>query len=316
MVERLKEDYGDGLRIVYRHFPLISIHDKAQITSEAAEAAGAQGKFWEMHDILFERQGDWSSETEESMIDVLVGYAEEIGVADVEQFRQDLENDTYADKVMADYKAAAESGLTGTPSFVVNQVDFPSQAFGLSYQGLDAFLKLMALRENWYEQPEQVIDPEKEYVATIETEKGDIVVELFSDTAPVNVNSFAFLAENGWYQDVTFHRVLPGFVAQGGDPTGLGIGFPGYRCGDEVVASRSFDGAGLVSLANSGPNTNGSQFFITFDAVPQLNPNFTIIGQVIEGMDVAESLTPRDPQQDPGVAPGDKIIDITIEEKS
>jgi cyclophilin family peptidyl-prolyl cis-trans isomerase len=80
------------------------------------------------------------------------------------------------------------------------------------------------------------------------------------------------------------------------------------------VASRSFDGAGLVSLANSGPDTNGSQFFITFDAVPQLNPNFTIIGQVIEGMDVAESLTPRDPQQDPEAAPGDRIIDITIEE--
>lgn len=301
--------------MVYRHFPLISIHDKAQITSEAAEAAGAQGMFWEMHDILYERQQEWSGESEENMIDVLVGYAEEIGLPDVEQFRQDLAEDTYADEVMADYNAAAQSGLTGTPSFVVNQVDFPSQAFGLSYQGLDAFIQLMALRENWYEQPEQVIDPAKEYLATIETEKGDIVIELFPDTAPVNVNSFAFLAQNDWYQDVTFHRVLPGFVAQGGDPTGLGIGFPGYRCGDEVVASRSFDGAGLVSLANSGPNTNGSQFFITFEAVPQLNPNFTIIGQVIEGMDVAESLTPRDPQQDPGAAPGDKIIDITIEEK-
>jgi len=315
-VESLKENYGDDLRVIYRHFPLISIHDKAQITSEAAEAAGAQGMFWEMHDILYERQSEWSGESEAGIIDVLVGYAEEIGVADVEQFRQDLEEDTYADKVMADYNAAAESGLTGTPSFVVNQVNFPSQAFGLSYQGLDAFMQLMALRENWFEQPEQVIDPDREYVATIETEKGDIVIELFSDTAPVNVNSFAFLAQNDWYQDVTFHRVLPGFVAQGGDPTGLGIGFPGYRCGDEVVTSRSFDEAGLVSLANSGPNTNGSQFFITFDAVPQLNPNFTIIGQVIEGLDVAESLTPRDPQQDPGAEPGDTIIDITIEEKS
>lgn len=315
MVESLKEAYGDDLRVVYRHFPLITIHDKAQITSEAAEAAGAQGKFWEMHDLLYERQQDWSSEPEDNIVDLLVGYAEEIGVPDAEQFRTDLAENTYADKVLADYDAAVGAGLTGTPTFVVNQVNFPSQAFGLSYQGLEAFINLMTLRENWFEQPEQVIDPEKEYVATIETEKGDIVVELFPDTAPVNVNSFAFLAQNGWYKDGTFHRVLPGFVAQGGDPTGTGIGFPGYRCGDEVVATRTFDEAGIVSLANSGPDSNGSQFFITFDAVPQLDPNFTIIGRVIEGMDVADSLTPRDPQQDLNPEPGDTIIDIKIEEK-
>ena len=224
MVESLKEAYGDDLRVVYRHFPLITIHDKAQITSEAAEAAGAQGKFWEMHDLLYERQQDWSSEAEDKIVDLLVGYAEEIGVPDMEQFRTDLIENTYADKVLADYDAAVGAGLTGTPTFVVNQVNFPSQAFGLSYQGLEAFINLMTLRENWFEQPEQVIDPEKEYVATIETEKGDIVVELFPDTAPVNVNSFAFLAQNGWYKDGTFHRVLPGFVAQGGDPTGTGIG--------------------------------------------------------------------------------------------
>jgi cyclophilin family peptidyl-prolyl cis-trans isomerase len=315
VVESLKEAYGDDLRVVYRHFPLITIHDKAQITSEAAEAAGAQGKFWEMHDLLYERQQDWSSEPEDNIVDLLVGYAEEIGVPDAEQFRTDLAENTYADKVLADYDAAVGAGLTGTPTFVVNQVNFPSQAFGLSYQGLEAFINLMTLRENWFEQPEQVIDPEKEYVATIETEKGDIVVELFPDTAPVNVNSFAFLAQNGWYKDGTFHRVLPGFVAQGGDPTGTGIGFPGYRCGDEVVATRTFDEAGIVSLANSGPDSNGSQFFITFDAVPQLDPNFTIIGRVIEGMDVADSLTPRDPQQDLNPEPGDTIIDIKIEEK-
>jgi cyclophilin family peptidyl-prolyl cis-trans isomerase len=250
------------------------------------------------------------------MIDVLTGYAEEIGVPDIDQFRIALEEDTYADKVMADYDAAVSAGLGGTPTFAVNQVNFPSQAFGLSYQGLDTFIKLMKLRENWYEEPEQVIEPDKEYIATIETEKGNIVVELFTATAPVNVNSFAFLAGQDWYQDVTFHRVLPGFVAQGGDPTGTGVGFPGYRCGDEVTEEHKFDEAGMVSLANSGPDTNGSQFFITFDAVPQLNPDFTIIGRVIEGLDVAESLTPRDPQQNPDAAPGDKIIDIKIEEKS
>lgn len=314
VLEQLKADYGDDLRVVFRHFPLISIHDKAQITAEAAEAAGAQGKFWEMHDLLFERQADWNSLPETDMIDKLAEYATEVGVEDIEQFRADLENDVYADKVMAAYQSAVDSGISSTPTFVANQVPFPSREFGLSYQGLDAFLQLMKLRETWYTGPEQVIDPAKDYQATIKTAKGDIVVELFPDTAPINVNSFAFLANNDWYQGTTFHRVLEGFVAQGGDPTGTGIGFPGYRCGDEVVESRTFDGPGVVSLANSGPNSNGSQFFITYDSIPQLNEGFTIIGQVIEGMDVAEQLTPRDPQSNPFSEAGDEILDIVVEE--
>ncbi len=316
MLEQLKNDYGDDLRLIYRHLPLLSIHENAQITAEGSEAAGAQGKFWEMHDILFERQQDWEAQSEEEIIDTLVEYAQEVGVSDIDQFKADLENRTYAEKVLGQYQEAVDAGISSTPSFIVNGVDYPARDFGLSYQGLDVFFNLMALRNNWFSGPEQVIDPEKEYIATIETEKGNIVVELYPDTAPVNVNSFAFLAEQGWYDDVTFHRVLEGFVAQAGDPTGSGIGFPGYRCGDEVDPSRTFDGAGVVSLANSGPNSNGSQFFITYDAIPQLNSNFTIIGRVIEGMNVAESITPRDPQQDPNAPPGDRIISITVEEKS
>jgi cyclophilin family peptidyl-prolyl cis-trans isomerase len=315
VLERIATENSDNIRLIYRHFPLISIHDKAQITAEAAEAAGAQGKFWEMHDILFEQQANWESLPEAEMIDVLVGYAEEVDVQDLAQFQADLENDVYAEKVLASYQEAVDAGLTGTPALVVNQVVFPSQQFGMSYQGVDAFIRLVNLRNNWYAEPEQVIEPDKSYIATIQTEQGDIVLELFADTAPVNVNSFVFLANQGWYKDTTFHRVLEGFVAQGGDPTGTGIGFPGYRCGDEVVESRQFDDAGVVSLANSGPNSNGSQFFITYAPVPQLNENFTIIGRVIEGMDVAEKLTPRDPQTDPLAPAGDRIIDILIEEQ-
>jgi cyclophilin family peptidyl-prolyl cis-trans isomerase len=315
-MEQLKEAYGDDLRIIYRHLPLLTIHDKAQITAEAAEAAGAQGKFWEMHDILFERQTSWNSTPEAEMSEVLAGYAEEIGVADLDRFRSELDNGTYEAEILAQYDAAVKANLASTPSFVINQVDYPAQSFGLSYGALDVFIKLMQLREVWYEAPEQVIDPAKDYMATIKTEKGDIVIELYPDTAPVNVNSFVFLAQQGWYKGVSFHRVLPDFVAQGGDPTGTGIGFPGYRCGDEVTSTRKFDGPGVVSLANSGPNSNGSQFFITYAAQPNLDPNFTIIGRVIEGMDVAEKITPRNPEQDPNLPPGDKIVDIIIEEKS
>ena len=314
-MDRLKTDYGDEIRVIYRHLPLITIHDKAQVSAEASEAAGGQGLFWEMHDLLYERQNEWNSIAEAEVIDTFVAYAEEIGVSDLDQFRADLENDAYAEKVLADYEAATAASLTGTPSFFMNQVDYPIQAFGLSYEGLSLFVQLMQLRDIWFAQPEQVIDPEKAYMATIETERGDIVIDLFSDSAPTNVNSFVFLAQQGWYQDVTFHRVLEGFMAQTGDPTGTGVGFPGYRCGDEVnPQAHSFDGPGVVAMANSGPNSNGSQFFITFDATPHLNEGFTIIGQVIEGQDVVDSLSLRDPQ-DPTAPPGDRVIDITIEEK-
>lgn len=316
MLEKIKEEYGDEMRLVFRHLPLITIHDKALLTAEAAEAAGAQGKFWEMHDLLFERQQEWNSLSEAEMLDQLVAYAEEIELEDVDQFRSELEDNTYTEALLADYEQTNRSAnLNSTPTIFVNRVLFPAQAFGISYEGVDAFVKLMKLRENWYTEPEQVIDPDKEYTATIETGKGDIVIDLFADTAPVNVNSFVFLAQNDWYEGTTFHRVLPGFVAQGGDPTGTGVGFPGYRCGDEIDPSRTFAGPGIVSMANSGPDTNGSQFFITYDALPQLDANFTIIGQVIEGLEVAESLMSRDPQREANVPPGDKIIDIVIEEK-
>jgi cyclophilin family peptidyl-prolyl cis-trans isomerase len=316
VLEQLKEDYGDQVRLIFRHLPLISIHDNALISSEAAEAAGAQGKFWEMHDLLFANQGEWSDLNEKAVIEQFVAYAEEAEVPDVEQFKADLENRSYEDKVMAAYEEATAAGLTSTPTLLYNQVDYPVQALGFAYQNLEMFVKLTELRAGWYEAPEQVIDPARDYQATIETENGDIVLDLFVDTAPVNVNSFAFLAQQGYYQNATFHRVLPGFVAQGGDPTGTGIGFPGYRCGDEVTPERQFDEAGMVALANSGPNTNGSQFFITYGPVPNLNAGFTIIGQVTDGLEVAEQLTPRDPQAEPTAEPGDKIIDILIEEKN
>ena len=132
--------------------------------------------------------------------------------------------------------------------------------------------------------------------------------------APIAVNSFIFLAENGWYDGVTFHRVLPGFVAQGGDPTGTGFGGPGYAYDIEISEEVTFDSAGLLAMANSGPGSNGSQFFITYDALPDLDGRFTIFGRVISGMEVVEQITPRDPSQNPALPPGDLILGITIEE--
>lgn len=171
----------------------------------------------------------------------------------------------------------------------------------------------VAERKQYTQAPEVTIDPSKTYIATISTDKGDIVVELFSDV-PVTTNSFVFLAREGYYDCVTFHRVIPGFVAQGGDPTGTGAGGPGYTIPDEDSAGHKMD-AGVISMAKSGPNTTGSQFFITYDAQPQLEAEFTVFGRVTEGMDVAQQITPRDPSSNPNAPPGDMINTITIEER-
>jgi len=161
--------------------------------------------------------------------------------------------------------------------------------------------------------PVMTIDPTKKYIATIVTEKGNIVVELYADKAPLTVNNFVFLAREGFYDNTTFHRVIEGFMAQAGDPTGTGMGGPGYQFADEFDADLTFDGIGILAMANAGANTNGSQFFITFAATPWLNGQHTIFGKVIEGTDVLLSISMRDPQT--ATAPGDLIKTIRIEEQ-
>jgi len=152
--------------------------------------------------------------------------------------------------------------------------------------------------------PPMVIDPAKHYTATIATDKGDIVVELFADKAPATVNNFVFLARDGYYDGVTFHRVIRDFMAQTGDPTGTGAGGPGYRFADEFDPSLRHDGPGVLSMANAGPGTNGSQFFITHRATPHLDGKHAVFGRVVEGMDVVYAIPERDPQRarEPGLA--------------
>lgn len=160
--------------------------------------------------------------------------------------------------------------------------------------------------------PPMTLDTSKDYEAIIHTEKGDMRFKLFDDQAPVTVNNFIFLARDGFYNDTTFHRVLPDFMAQGGDPTGTGGGGPGYQFEDEFDPSLRFDRRGLLAMANAGAGTNGSQFFITFGPTEHLNDAHTIFGELIEGDDVLSSLRLRDPGTDPN--PGDKITSIEIVE--
>ena len=157
-------------------------------------------------------------------------------------------------------------------------------------------------RKTYSSPPPMVIDTTRQYTATIETGKGDLVLELFASDVPVTVNNFVFLAGEGFYDGTTFHRVIPDFMAQGGDPTGTGTGTPGYSFADEFSGHTHV--AGALSMANAGPDTNGCQFFITYTPQHHLDGKHSVFGQLVEGMDALESLVP-----------GDVIIRITIEEK-
>ena len=172
-----------------------------------------------------------------------------------------------------------------------------------------------AARNNMYNAPPAMeIDLNKTYFATIETEKGDIDIELFADKVPNTVNNFVFLARQGFYDNTTFHRVLADFMAQAGDPTGTGMGGPGYKFSDEFHPTLKHSGPGALSMANAGPNTNGSQFFITFTSTSFLDGRHAVFGQVVKGMDVLRKIKMRDPSKRPSF-PGDtiKTIRITVE---
>ncbi len=487
MLAQFQQQNPKDVQFVYHQFPLITIHDKAALAAQAAEAAGAQGKFWEMHDLLYSQQQTWTSLSPEEFRPLLGQYASEIGL-DVPRFTADLGSKEIADRVTAAYNDATQLGLQGTPTIFINDMPYqmaptlpmlqfavklikggtygalppetidrssaytatidtskgkiivaldaakapeavnsfiflarqgwfdntpftavtsrfavigglgdtngyagylvqPENAevadaalgqvglypldqsgqyfgallfitrqvitgttgvpfFGQVVGGLDV-LSALDLRDSaqspaadtiksvtvegptvapkptptprpsltWSQPPAMTIDVKKAYTATITTAKGDIVIQLLPQVAPIAVNSFVFLARQGYFNGVTFHRVIPGFMAQGGDPTGTGTGGPGYQFANEVTTTLKFDGPGLVAMANSGPGTNGSQFFITYAAASHLDGQYTIFGKVVKGMDVAQALTPRDPSMNPNAPPGDAMISVTIEEK-
>lgn len=310
MLTQLYEKHPDEVRTVFRHFPLPS-HPLALKAAHATEAAGLQEKFWEMEELIFAQQGNWGAMTEVQLETWLVEQAETLEM-DGAKFLEDMNSQAVIEKVEAAQQRALEIGLPGTPYLLIN---------GQPYDGardlgsLESILELFKLeqRQITYCPPMQ-IDPAKQYIATIKTEKGDVKLQLFPDKAPMAVNSFVFLARSGWFDDITFHRVAKDFVAQAGDPSGSGFGGPGYAFDNEITDLK-FDKAGVVGMANAGPGSNGSQFFITFTAAPNLDGNYTVFGEVIEGMEILQQLTARDPQADPGASPGDTITTITIEEK-
>ncbi|HMK08005.1 MAG TPA: peptidylprolyl isomerase [Anaerolineales bacterium] len=159
--------------------------------------------------------------------------------------------------------------------------------------------------------PPMTIDLAKRYQARLHTDVGDLLIDLHADRAPRTVNNFIFLAREGFYDDVIFHRVIANFMVQGGDPTGTGSGGPGYTFADEFHPTLRHDGPGVLSMANAGPNTNGSQFFITHVATPWLDDKHSVFGHLAEGQEVLMAIPPRDPAQRGAAAVHIQSIEIS-----
>lgn len=309
IVVELMRNHSD-LRFVLRPLPLSNVLDKSELSVLAALAAGEQGKFWEMYDLLFVRYNEWVNLSPSQFENWVLSQAEDAGI-EANQLKADMKAEKTRTQIASSLESAKQLNIAAVPLILLNG----SQFYLLDYQNISDTIGVIALGQKQFtECPPFTIDVNKTYIATLETEKGDIVIQLFPDKAPLAVNSFVFLAHQGWYDGVTFHRVIPGFVAQAGDPSGTGRGNPGYFF-DNEISDLLFTKPGMVGMANSGPDTNGSQFFITYAPATHLNGAYTIFGQVISGLEVAEQLTPRDPAQYGMLAPGDKIIKVTIEEK-
>jgi cyclophilin family peptidyl-prolyl cis-trans isomerase len=308
----LVTDHPDDVRVIYRIFPLIGVNDKSALAAQAVFAANEQGKFSEVQNLLFEQQEVWVILPAEDFTQWIAAQAARLGM-NVDQFQFDLMREDIVAKVRSLAEEGQQIGIPGVPLILINGQIYAGPR---DYGSFNDILQLILLGKRQFTScPPVTVQTKRQYIATLHTEKGDIVIQLFADKAPITVNSFLFLARNGWYDDLTFHRVIPDLFAQTGDPSGTGKGNPGYYVITEIDPSLKFDRPGMVAMVNSGPDTSGSQFFITYAPAAQYDGQYTIFGQVLSGMDALESLTPRDAQPGKETPPGDGLISVTIEEK-
>jgi cyclophilin family peptidyl-prolyl cis-trans isomerase len=310
VLAQLEAWHPDTLRVAFRHFPLITIHDKASLAGQAAEAAGAQGAFWLMHDLLFERWDEWVALSPGDYVEWLIQVAEDLQL-DVEQFGDDLQSGRFEQAMQESFENAAAAGLPGTPYIFFNNAWFRLPPDLINFE---AVIRLTLLEARLHEgPPTMALEPEASYIAKIHLDSGVVLLRLLPESAPQTVNNFIFLAQEGWFNGNGFHQVVPGSFIESGDPTQTGFGNPGYSIPDEIDPALSFDSAGLVAMSSSGPNTNGSQFFISLGPLPELDGSRTIFGEVVEGLNLLQDLEARDPFIDLLTPPETSILSVTIE---
>lgn len=316
ILSQLLSKYPEDVSLVFRHFPLTEQLDKDQLAAQAAEAAGEQGKFWEFAKLLYSGQSDWTGKTSDDFTAWADEKAAGLGLNE-DQFKATMLADVTIKKVTDsrnESKVLMAAGMVNSDPFLFIN-GYPIYA-PYSLDILSSKIDYFKLSQRAFTAcPPMTVDPAKEYTATLHTEKGDIVLDLYADKAPWAVNSFVYLAEQGWYNGSGFYRVIPGFLVQAGDPSNSGLGNPGYTFTDELTPELRFDKPGVVGMANDGPDSNGSQFFITYAAAPSLDGKYTVFGQVTSGMDVLSTLRPRNPASDAILLTPDPIVSISIEVK-
>ena len=332
-----QKNHPDEVRYVYRHFPL-SFHEKALMAAYAADAAGAQGFFFEAEHLLYSTQSDWSGLESLDAFETWLkdNFKTQISGLNYDQWLTDFADPDLRAKIDKAFDEVAATGvISGTPTIFLN---FNSYQGSYDEAALTSYLKFFELQGKAFQEcPPNLIDVNKDYRAVLDTTKGKITVDLYTEQAPLAVNNFIFLATQGWFDGIPFYKVVPGFIVQSGDPSGSGMGNPGYQFVNEKHDLK-FGDPGVVGMANSGKDKNGSQFFITFnlhdyyqqsikeandkltsenkltdemiekevqDQLNKMSDSYTVFGKVSEGYDVAQTLTTSD-----------SILSVTIEEKA
>jgi cyclophilin family peptidyl-prolyl cis-trans isomerase/protein-disulfide isomerase len=303
--------HPEEIQLVFRQFPVLPEYDKDSLAGQAAEAAGRQGLFWEMVRRLASDYPEWSVLPPEGFREWLAEQAPGIGL-DPAAFAADLDGGRFAPLMVEAFQVASEAGIPGVPTVFLNGVPL---RLSLTPLNLESSVRLEQLAQRQYDEaPPLTIDPTHGYTATLEMEEGEVVIQLLPESAPEAVNSFVFLAGEGWFDGMTFYRVDPGAIVEAGDPSETGFGDAGYHLPDEIDPAWSFDEAGMVALSSAGPGSGGSRFFITLQPLAGLNGSRTIFGRVVEGLDLLSDLPARDPALDllsPGAA---RVRRVYIEE--
>ena len=319
----IQQAYPQDVRIIYRHRPFPeSFHDKSFLASQALEAAGKQGRFQELKNFLFERQSKnpnsptaadlpdsefWVSVSPDDFDEWLAERVPDLGI-EADQFLDDMFSKEVETKIQEAKADADALGINGTPTLFINGYKWPEEQRGIEIFSI--YTELLINRAREYDScPEMVIDTEKTYSATLVTSKGDITVELYDDVAPYAVNSFVFLAREGWYDGLPF-IVSDQFVLSG-DPSDTGYGGPGYVTLDEISDELTFEEPGVMAVFSLGSGLNGSTFFINKTTLTEQEGR-TVFGKVIEGMDVVNSMEARDNIFEPAE---DQLLSVTITEK-
>ena len=294
-VDAAQERHADRVRLVVRSFPLVRVNEKALLAATAVMSAAEQGVFWEMHNYLITERSSWRDLPPEEFATWLVQTAPELGL-DQENFQNDLHSQAMVDRVRSSYERSLAAGVPGAPFLLIDRQPY---LLGPEPTNLEAVLRLSLLESRQYEsEPPLTIDSQASYTARFTLSRGELVVQLFPGLAPRAVNSFRFLADQGWYDGTGFHRVVPGRLAEAGDPSLTGLGHAGYHFPLETQPGLRFDQAGRVAFDNDGPGTNSARFFITLDQLPALNSSYTIFGTVTEGLGLIRQLDARDPIED------------------